>query len=161
MSDAILLSVFSLKDLTWCDGLPKRKTCIQTYKLLIWCFYFIYFMDRKTCKNCGCKAEDHEVEINESVHDSLVDSLLHMSEDDLSAFIEIESENEQDIQTHPILKDFVVKNQVKERKTSRLLPPPVAKKPSGESQGSSMTEHKDIPDEGQEVSEETQHQEKV
>ncbi|XP_066923303.1 testin-like [Clytia hemisphaerica] len=116
---------------------------------------------RKTCKNCGCRAEDHEVQINESIHDSLVDSLLHMNEDDLSAFIEIESENE-DLQSHPILKEFVGKSsQVKERKTSRLLPPPVAKKPSGENQStSSMTEHKETPDERQEVTEDCQYQEK-
>uniref|UniRef100_A0A7M5XKA4 Uncharacterized protein n=1 Tax=Clytia hemisphaerica TaxID=252671 RepID=A0A7M5XKA4_9CNID len=117
---------------------------------------------RKTCKNCGCRAEDHEVQINESIHDSLVDSLLHMNEDDLSAFIEIESENE-DLQSHPILKEFVGKSsQVKERKTSRLLPPPVAKKPSGENQStSSMTEHKETPDERQEATEDCQYREKV
>ncbi|XP_057313279.1 testin-like [Hydractinia symbiolongicarpus] len=59
---------------------------------------------RKVCKNCGCKFEDHDIEVNKNTHEEIVYNLLN-STDDLSS-VEYSSEDDETLEAHPLTKEF-------------------------------------------------------
>jgi len=59
---------------------------------------------RKTCKNCGCKYEDHKIIVNDCLHDAIVHNLLHMNDDVIE--FEEDDNNNNNITDHPYVKEF-------------------------------------------------------
>lgn len=64
----------------------------------------IFLSFRKVCKNCGCKFEDHDIEVNKNTHEEIVYNLLN-STDDLSS-VEYSSEDDETLEAHPLTKEF-------------------------------------------------------
>nr|XP_012563426.1 unnamed protein product [Hydra vulgaris] len=62
----------------------------------------IFVCNRKVCKNCGCKLEDHKVEVDKSIHEAIVYNLLNDDYDNASPW-ECSIDDEV-LEGHPLLE---------------------------------------------------------